>query len=308
MMRTHRLIALFGGLALLTATALPGRADPLTKINVSYSMTSDFLPALVAKDTGIFEKHGLDVTLSSLATTSLAPPALQAGSLQIASLSPPLLLLANDGGLDLVAVSNVAWLDKNDPHSSLITRTGLTVTKAQDLIGKRIGRPGINSAIDVLLKKWLLDRGIKLDQVTIVETPFNQMGDLLRAGQVDAVVALEPIMSRIIASGVGVKSVDFISEVNPRIAAAIFGATRDWANANRAHVHAFRDALTEAMAFMKSHPKETDEIQQKRLGFVATPADLALDLGPADFDFWIDALRQLKLLQQSADATKLILN
>jgi NitT/TauT family transport system substrate-binding protein len=305
-MRTHHLITLFASFVLLAVTAISVHAEPLTKVTVSYSFTSDFLPVFVAKDTGIFERHGLDVTLANLATTSLAPPALQAGSLHIASLSPALLLLANDGGLDLVAVANVGWLDKRSPHSSLLTRTGFTATTAQDFIGKRIGRPGINSAIDVLIKKWFLDHGVKLDQVTIVETPFNQMADLLRAGQVDAVVALEPVMSRIIASGAGVKSIDFISEVNPHLTAAIFGSTRDWATANRAQVKAFRDSMTEAMAFMESNPKETDEIEQKHLGFVLKPADLGLDLVPTDFDFWIDALRQLKLLQQPADATKLI--
>jgi len=135
------------------------------------------------------------------------------------------------------------------------------------------------------------------------------MSDLLRAGQVDAVVALEPVMSRIVASGAGVKSIDFFSEVNPHMTAAIFGATRDWATANRPQLRAFRASLAEAMTFMESHPAESDAIQKKRLGFVAKPTDLGLDLKPGDFDFWIEALKQLKLLQRPpADAKDLILD
>jgi NitT/TauT family transport system substrate-binding protein len=286
----------------------PLSAQPLTKLNVSYSFTSDFLPVLIAKDAGLFEKHGLDVTLSNLATTALGPPALQAGSLQIAAVSPPLLLLANDGGLDLVAVSNMAWLERKDPHSSLVTRPGLNVATARDLIGKKIGRPGINSAIDLLLRKWLLDRDVAPSQVTLIETPFSQAGDLLRAGQIDAVVVLEPILSRLVSSGAGVKSIDFISEVNPRIAAATFGSTREWASANLPTVRTFRATLTDAMVFMREHPKEANEIQQKRLGFVGTSAGLSLDITPADFDFWIAVCRQLKLLQQPVDSSKLVLN
>jgi NitT/TauT family transport system substrate-binding protein len=288
--------------------ATPVFGQPLTKLNVSYSMTSDFLPVLVAKDAGIFERHGLDVTLSSLATTALGPPALQSGSLQIASISPPLLLLANDGGLDLVAIANVAYLDKRDPHSSLVSRPGLAIASAKDLIGRKIGRPGINSAIDLLLRKWLLDREVRPDQVTLIEMPFAQMGDLLRANQVDAVVVLEPILSRLIASGAGAKSIDFISEVNPRIAAAIFGATREWARANLATIRQFRAALADATTFIAEHKSEADTIEQKRLGYVSTAADLALDLAPADFDFWIGVCNQLKLLHQPADASTLILN
>src|ERR1700754_4383184 len=113
---------LFRCLALVAAVAAPclgASAQEMTKMTVSYSTTADFSPAFIAKDEGIFAKHGLDVTLVNLATTSLGPPALQAGSVQIASISPPLLLLANDGGLDLVAVEAVAAMNASDPTASL---------------------------------------------------------------------------------------------------------------------------------------------------------------------------------------------
>jgi NitT/TauT family transport system substrate-binding protein len=307
-MRMSRRLASVGMLIGAMLAVAPACAQAPTKLAVSYSFTSDFLPVLVAKDAGMFERHGLDVTLSNLATTALGPPALQSGSLQIASVSPPLLLLANDGGLDLVAVSNVGYLDKADPHSSLVTRPGLTVATAQDLVGRKIGRPGINSAIDLLLRKWLLDRQVRLDQVTLIEVPFSQIGDLLRAGQIDAGVVLEPILSRLVSSGAALKSIDFISEVNPRIVAAVYGSTREWALANRATIREFRAALADAMTFMREHKPEADAIQQKRLGFVGTSADLSLDLVPADFAFWIAVCEQLKLLHQPVDSTTLIVN
>src|SRR6185437_2530820 len=115
--------------AMLLGLAFIGAAP---KLAVSYSATADFAPAFIAKEEGIFSKHGLDVTLSNLATTALGPPALQSGSLQIASISPPLLLLANDGGMDLVAVAGVAALDAKEPNSALVTRPGFIATKAED--------------------------------------------------------------------------------------------------------------------------------------------------------------------------------
>ncbi len=305
-MTTKRMLTL---VATIVMAAMPALAQPATKLAISYSATSDFLATFVAKDAGIFEKHGLDVTLSNLATTALGPPALQAGSLQIASISPPLLLLANDSGLDLVAVAAVGSLNAEHASSSFITRPGVTIAKAQDLVGLKVGRPGINSAIDMLLKKWLLDRNVAPDLVTLIETPFPQMGDRLKAGQLDAAVALEPIRSRIVASGAGTRSLDFISEVNPHIVAAIYGSTRDWATANLAAVREFRAALIEAMKFIPDNQAQTDAIQQKYLGAASAPVDLALDLKPSDFDLWIGIMKQLKLLQQPApDATTLIVN
>ena len=285
-------------LALLAVAPRLAEAQAETKLAVSYSATADFAPAFIAKDEGIFAKHGLDVTLSNLATTALGPPALQSGSLQIASISPPLLLLANDGGMDLVAVAGVAALDAKDPNSSLVTRPGFIATKAEDFIGKKIARPGINSAIDILLGKWFLDRHVALDRVTLVETPFTKMGDLLRAGQIDAAVELEPLLTRVIASGAGTKSIDFISEVNPHIVAAIYGSTREWAQAHRDAVHQFRASLDEATRFAHEHPDAASAIQRKYIGAAGRPAGASPLIQPADFDFWVKTLDQLKMLQQ----------
>jgi NitT/TauT family transport system substrate-binding protein len=295
-----------GLLAALSVFAVIGNATAAetTKMAVSYSATADFAPAFIAKDAGIFEKHGLDVTLTNLATTSLGPPALMSGSLQIASSSPPLLLLANDGGLDLVAVAGVAAMDERHPRSSLITRTGFTATKAQDFIGKKIARPGINSAIDLVLKKWLLDRGVALNQVTLVETPFTQMGDLLKAGQIDAAFELEPLRTRVIESGAAQKSVDIFSETKPNILASMYASSRSWAESHRDALKAFRVSLEEAIVFLHSHADEAKAIQTKYVGAASTPDELQIELHPADFDFWIATLNELKLLQQQPPAAE----
>ena len=303
----RKAIGLLAALGVCAAVGSAGAAE-MTKLAVSYSATADFAPAFIAKDAGIFEKHGLDVTLTNLATTSLSPPALMSGSLQIASNSPPLLLLANDGGMDLVAVAGVAAMDEKHPRSSLVTRAGFTATKAQDFVGKKIARPGINSAIDLVLKKWLLDHGVALNQVTLVETPFTQMGDLLKAGQIDAAFELEPLRTRIIESGAGEKSVDIFSVTKPHILASMYASSRSWAEAHRDELKAFRASLKDAAAFQKDHPEEARDIQKKYVGAASTPDALELELDPADFDFWIGVLNQLKLLQQTPlPAAKLII-
>ena len=123
------------------------------------------------------------------------------------------------------------------------------------------------------------------------------MGDLLKAGQIDAAVIIEPIRSRVLSSGEGVGSIDFVSEVNPHVVAASWGTTRAWATANSATVGAFRAALTEAMLYMHEHAAEADGSEKKYLGHVVPPPELSIDILPADYDFWISLEKQLKLLQ-----------
>ncbi|MGH8100244.1 MAG: hypothetical protein ACREIW_03035, partial [Chthoniobacterales bacterium] len=66
----------------LLLVPLPAASETLTKISVGLGTSIDFLPAYVAKETGIFVRHGLDVNLIKMATPSVVPPVLVAGSIQ----------------------------------------------------------------------------------------------------------------------------------------------------------------------------------------------------------------------------------
>ena len=304
-----KLLALFGALAMLAVPlgSSPGRAEEPTKLALGYGLTSDYLPAYIAKDNGIFAKHGLDVEMKAVTSSSLAPPALLSNSLQISQATPPNLLLANDGGMDLVSVAGVGRLTAAHPHTSLVTHPGFTIDKPQDLIGKKIAVPGISSAMDLVLRKWLLDGHVKLDQVTIVEAPFQQMGDMLKSGQLDAAFQFEPLLSRTLAAGSAVKSLDIMSMANPDVLGAIYASTREWANAHRAAIIAFNQSLAEGIAFEKEHPDEAHKIEAKYIGYATTGLpDAALDVSPADFKFWADVCDEVGVLHHRVDAATLI--
>lgn len=300
------LIALAGAAVLLSLPAT-GRTEETTKLALGYGLTSDYLPAYIAKENGIFLKHGLDVDMKAVTSSSLAPPALVSGSLQISQATPPNLLLANDGGMDLVSVAGVARLTAAHPHTSLVTHPGFTITTAKDLIGKKIAVPGINSAMDLVLRKWLIDGKVKLDQVTIVEAPFQQMGDMLKSGQLDAAFQFEPLLSRTLAAGSATKSLDIMSSTDPDVLGAIYASTREWANAHRAAVIAFNQSLAEGIAFEKEHPDEAHKIEAKYIGY-STPtfADQQLAVSTADFKFWADVCDEVGVLHHAVDAATLI--
>ncbi len=300
------MIALIGALA---AFALPARADAPTTIVLGYGLTSDFLPAYIAKDNGIFEKHGLDVTMKVVTSSSLAPPALVSNSLQISQATPPNLLLANDGGMDLVSVAGVGRMTAAHPHTSLVTHPGFTIAAPQDLVGKKLAVPGINSALDLVLRKWLIDGHVRPAQVTIVEAPFQQMGDLLKSGQLDAAFQFEPLLSRILAAGSATKSLDIMSATDPDVLGAIYASTREWANAHRAAIVAFNQSLAEGIAFEKAHPEEAHKIEAKYIGYATTSLpDASLTVTPHDFKFWADICDEVGALHHPVDAATLIFN
>jgi NitT/TauT family transport system substrate-binding protein len=70
-----------GGLALSVVACLAaGSAGAATPITLLYTPGDSFTESYVAKDQGIFEKHGLDVTLTVGQNGSVITAALVAGS------------------------------------------------------------------------------------------------------------------------------------------------------------------------------------------------------------------------------------
>ena len=294
-------------LAILLSATLPQGAQAQTKLTIGYGIASDFLGVLTARDEGIFAKHGLDVTMNVFTNGGLTPQALMSGSVQIAFNTGPVLMLAEDGGLQMVVISGISRIQKTNPHSALVTRIGLTVTKPADLIGKRIADPGINSSLDLVLKKWLVDGGVKLDQVKVVELPFQLMGDNLKSGQIDAAFPVEPMLGRIIAAGDGTKSVDIQSAVNPDFAATFWSTTKEWAAANPKTVQAFRDSLAEALTFIHDHPDEAKAIELKYLHYHdPSRPSTSMEVRQSDLQFWVDICKELGLIHHPIDVAALI--
>ncbi|HEY1506981.1 MAG TPA: ABC transporter substrate-binding protein [Stellaceae bacterium] len=304
-----RFRALVGSLlAVLIMGVLAPAAQAQTKITVGYGIASDFLAVLTARDEGIFAKHGLEVEMTAFTNGGLTPQALVSGAAQIAFNTGPVLVLSKDGGLDLVVFAGLSRIQKINPHSALVTRQGVTVTKPTDLIGKRIADPGINSSLDLVMKKWLVDGGVKLNQITVVELPFQLMGDNLKNGQIDAAFPVQPMLGRIVESGAGTKSVDIQSAVNPDFAATFWSATREWATAHPKEIAGFRDSLADALKFIDEHPEDAKQISLKYFhNYDASPPQPSIAIKPSDLQFWADICKELNLIHQPIDMTSAIL-
>ena len=292
---------------ILVASVGGASAAELQKINVGYVPVADFAPLFVAKDKGLFEKKGLDVTLTKILLASNVPGALVAGSLDIGMGTPPMLLVTNESGLDFQVIAAVSRLKKEHPFVSLIARPQANIKEAADLKGKKLGVPGFNSSMDISIRKWLMDRNIKPSDVNFVEAIFPQMHDLLAGGQLDAAIVLEPFRTRILSDGTGVNVRDFFSDLTPDAIAAIWMAKRDWVAAHPDIVNGFRAGLGEGMADLQANAEEFEAIQVKYLGF-ASPAkpDWSLTVTKEDLDFFVGVSTQVGLIHQQPQIDKLI--
>jgi NitT/TauT family transport system substrate-binding protein len=218
------------------------------------------------------------------------------------------LLQAVDGGLELVTVAGATRMLKDNPTISLVVRNGVEIKTAADLKGKKVGVPGINSVTDVMLRKWLKNSGVKVEDVTFIETPFPQMNDLLKAGTIDAVTAAEPIRSRIVGSGTGYRTPEeYYVAVDPDTILAFWIASSQWAKANPEVIKKFRTCLSEGIAFIKQNPEKAKEIEKQYLGF-NTPVlpTLTVEAKPQDFSFFVALSKEFGLIRKDIDVKTLV--
>jgi NitT/TauT family transport system substrate-binding protein len=282
-------------------------ANPV-KVNIGYATAADYLPAFVSKENGCFASNGIDAQFTRIPVTSNMPAAIIADTLQIGANTATLFLPAVENGLDLVAVAGGTHLLKGNETLSLVTNKAITVKSGKDLIGKRIGVPGINSVADVVFRKWLKNEGVAAGQVTIVETPFPQMKDLIKAGTIDGAIAVEPIRSSIVNDGVGQRAqVEYHSAVMPKSILAFWTASRKWADKNPQAIAGFQKCLKDGIAWIGANPDQAKDIEKKYLGF-NTPVrpDWNVDISGEDFNSFVDLNLEFGVMKKRTDANTLV--
>ena len=285
-------------IAALLATLIAPLAVAQTKLTLGYTGANAFLAAFVAKDQGFFTKHGLDVTLQLVPVGSTIASAMAGGSLQVGTLTPPAFILANEGGVESMIVSGATLQTKAKPTMAVMAKTGSNIKTPADFRGKRVGVPGLNGVNHVTLMKWLKDRNVDLKQVTFVEAFFPQMSDLLKGGQVDAAVPVEPFIGRITQQGTGYLVANHGGEIADSYLESFFIMTKDFVAKNPKVAREFKEAIRDAVAWIGKNEAEARKAQITYLKLpeaVAMSVPLpvfAIDVSAKEVQYWVDLCRE----------------
>jgi ABC-type nitrate/sulfonate/bicarbonate transport system substrate-binding protein len=282
----------------------------LVPIRAAYVPVATWLPAWVAKDKGIFEKHGLDVSLTPIQNLSLLPGTV-GRQFEFAASTAPDLLKAVVGGLDVVATAGEAIETKDNPTMQLIVRKDAGIKGPADLKGKVVAAPTLGAVMHSATLYWLKKNGVDPSSIRAVEVPFPNMGDQLKAGSVDAVEALVPFTTALLAAG-NVSLGDPMLAVGDEVLFPFWISDGTWARANRSTIGTWIAAWTEAKRYMDEHPAEgravlakysrlPDAIVQK----VPYPT-YRFTIKPEELGVWVEVLIELGQLSQPIDKNKLV--
>ena len=137
-MKKHALVAIAAAVAAFSA-GLAQAED--TKVAIAISGWTGFAPLTLAKEAGIFQKHGLDVTLKKIPQAS-RHLAIQSGDVQCAATTVETWIVWNANG---VATTQLFQLDKSYGADGMVVKPN--IGKISDLKGKTVAAsaPGTSS-------------------------------------------------------------------------------------------------------------------------------------------------------------------
>jgi NitT/TauT family transport system substrate-binding protein len=223
-------------------------------------------------------------------------------------------LQAVDGGLDLVAVTGASSMNERTANLvAVVGRTGVNFKEPKDFVGKKVGAPGLGAFLHVLFVKWLMEKGVDPKSVNFVEVSFPTMNDILKSGAVDAVLAGEPFISRFAQAGTGTAAFRYLQELNRTEPVIFYAASRDWAQKNPEAVRKFREGIAEAAKIVNS---DRDKAAASVSKFSKQPLELLKsfplsysnpELKTSDLAWWVDVMKQQKLMQNNVDLAKIII-
>ncbi|ARQ00213.1 ABC transporter substrate-binding protein [Pseudorhodoplanes sinuspersici] len=306
----RRLIALAVAAALMAWGASPALAQK--KITFGHQQIFDLAPILLAQEKGYFAKHGIEVALKPIPLNSQNPAALESGEVDIAMPTASVLLQAVNGGLDIVAVSGYTETTKDDSNFGIVVRPESGIKTPADFVGKKVGVPGLNAFLHVMFREWLTMKGVDWKKVEFVETQFPLMEGILKSGSVDAVVAIQPFMARIIGTKAGELLSMFIRDMPAGMSITVFASKKAWAEKNKDAIKAYRVGFEEGAAYAHANPDEARAIVAKFLK-LPPPAVAAVaipkfgsKLSDSNIEPWISIMKTQGMIRGDVNLKNII--
>ena len=225
-----------------------------TKVAIGMSGWTGFAPLTLAKEAGIFQKNGLDVTIKKIPQKD-RHLVLASGDIQCAATTVETWIVWNANG---VATTQIFQLDKSYGADGMVVKPG--INKISDLKGKTVAASAPGTAPYFTLAWMLKKNGLSLKDVKIVNLEPQATANAFVAGtaDLDAGMTYEPYLSAVRAKPEAGKII--ATTLDYPMVMDTFGCTPKFLAENPKAAKALADSYFAALDMIKADPKKSFEI------------------------------------------------
>ena len=297
------------------AALAPAAQAQETKLTIAISGWTGFAPLTLAKEAGIFKKHGLDVTIKKIPQKD-RHLAIASGDVQCAATTVETWIAWNAAG---VATTQIFQLDKSFGADGIVVKPNIASIK--DLKGKTIAADAPGTATYFTLAWMLKKNGLSIKDVKVVNLSPQAAANAMIAGNtdIDGGMTYEPFLSAVRAKPEAGKIL--ATTLDYQMIMDTFGCTPKFLADNTKAAQGLANAYFDALEMIKADPKKSFEImgadvKQSAEAFEASQKFLRWQDRAANQKFFAgehaafskeaaDLLLEAGIIRQMPDLTKL---
>ena len=260
-----------------------GTPGSVTNVTLGYVPYSDDASLFYAQDSGIFRKHGLNVTFVAQASPVAVEASMASGQEQFGFITTPVLINLASKGVGVKCVSTVDGNEPTNPANDttvLVAAKGSGIKSIKDLAGKNVAEVQLTSLNSLSVMVLAKQAGIDPHSIHQIAVPFAQMPAALAQGRVQAAVIVAPFTQT--ALGEGATVLTHPNQVLfPNGTLTCLDAMASYISANPKVISEFRAAMDEAITYSATHQAEVKQSLVK--GLSLTPAVAAKQILATNF-------------------------
>ena len=247
----------------------------VTNVTLGYVPYSDDASLFYAQNSGIFRKHGLNVSFVAQASPVAVEASMASGTEQFGFITTPVLINLNSKGVGVKCVSTVDGNEPTNPANDstvLVAAKGSGITRHQGPGGQE-RRRGAAHLAELAVRHGAgqagRNRPASIHQIAI---PFPQMPAALSQGRVQAAVIVAPFTQT--ALGEGATVLTHPNQVLfPNGTLTCLDAMSSYISANPTIVSEFRAAMDESVAYSATHQSVVKQTLAKGLSLPMAVAE-----------------------------------
>jgi NitT/TauT family transport system substrate-binding protein len=239
----------------------------------------------ISQKRGIFDRNGLNVKFVEFTNGADAISASRSGSVDIVPTLPGTAMTANERGFDLAAIFQIEVAYDRPPDSgSVQVLTTSSVNSLAELTGKKIAVAALHTQLVVGLRMLLKKSAVDLGSLQFVEVPFPAQEIALKAKHVDAVVAVNPFTTQLLASGTGrVLSWNYVESI-PGQPISVWFSKREFIKLHAEEIDGFARSIKESMDYLN---EDSDRARDEVTRFTGLAPALVKSMPMVNWDYHV---------------------